>query len=251
MTRYIRHLLGSTWCRWQSVTSLLPSANQQHPSVACQRRLTILGASLASRSGLSVKLLHGTGQQCCGTTGTSSKGAPVADDDEVGRPAITESLMSEGPGGASESADGDANGLDSLDIGKTYIPPATTDNLIFGGIPYYELPVIHIKATYNNTHINITDHTGRRSYTRTTCGAEGFKNAKKGTTIAAQTVGISAAAKALEKGLKTVRVIVKGIGPGRQASIKGLQMGGLDIVSITDNTPIPHNGARPRKARRL
>lgn len=86
---------------------------------------------------------------------------------------------------------------------------------------------------------------------RTSCGTEGFRNAKKGTGIAAQTAGIAAAAKASGKGVTHVRVVVKGLGPGRLSAIKGLTMGGLEVISITDNTPIPHNGCRPRKARRL
>ncbi|XP_038077935.1 28S ribosomal protein S11, mitochondrial-like [Patiria miniata] len=250
MSRCVRQLLSSTWCRWQSMTSLPLPANQGLFSVARQRCPTILGVERAGWSRPSVRLFHRAGRQCCAATSSPGTAVPN-DDDDLGKPAIAKTLISEGPEGDSESTDHDGNSLAGLDLGKTYIPPVSTDNLEFGGIPYYRLPVIHIKATYNNTHINITDHTGKRSYTRTTCGAEGFKNAKKGTTIAAQTVGIAAATKALDKGLKTVRIVVKGIGPGRQASIKGLQMGGLDIVSITDNTPIPHNGARPRKARRL
>ncbi|XP_012494640.1 PREDICTED: 28S ribosomal protein S11, mitochondrial-like isoform X2 [Propithecus coquereli] len=86
---------------------------------------------------------------------------------------------------------------------------------------------------------------------RASCGTEGFRNAKKGTGIAAQTAGIAAATKATAKGVTYVRVVVKGLGPGRLSAIKGLTMGGLEVISITDNTPIPHNGCRPRKARRL
>ncbi|XP_004398372.1 PREDICTED: 28S ribosomal protein S11, mitochondrial isoform X2 [Odobenus rosmarus divergens] len=86
---------------------------------------------------------------------------------------------------------------------------------------------------------------------RTSCGTEGFRNAKKGTGIAAQTAGIAAAMKAAGKGVTHVRVVVKGLGPGRLSAIKGLTMGGVEVISITDNTPIPHNGCRPRKARRL
>uniref|UniRef100_A0A2K5RGL1 Mitochondrial ribosomal protein S11 n=1 Tax=Cebus imitator TaxID=2715852 RepID=A0A2K5RGL1_CEBIM len=83
------------------------------------------------------------------------------------------------------------------------------------------------------------------------CGTEGFRNARKGTGIAAQTAGIAAAAKAIQKGVTHIRVVVKGLGPGRLSAINGLTMGGLEVISITDNTPIPHNGCRPRKARRL
>ncbi|XP_070814043.1 small ribosomal subunit protein uS11m [Chaetodon trifascialis] len=123
-------------------------------------------------------------------------------------------------------------------------------SLSWGGKKFEELPIAHIKATYNNTHIQLTDGTGQ-SMVRTSCGTEGFRNVKKSTPVAAQTAGISAAAKAKIKGVTFVRVVVQGLGPGRQSAIKGLTMGGLKVVSITDNTPTPHNGCRPRKARRI
>ncbi|XP_062380491.1 28S ribosomal protein S11, mitochondrial [Sardina pilchardus] len=128
--------------------------------------------------------------------------------------------------------------------------PGEDSALRWGGMKFEDLPICHIKATYNNTHIHVTDYSGEYM-ARTSCGAEGFKNSKKSTAIAAQTAGISAAAKAQAKGVMTVRVVVKGLGPGRLAAIKGLSMGGLEVVSITDNTPVPHNGCRPRKARRI
>uniref|UniRef100_A0A8C3BQ54 Small ribosomal subunit protein uS11m n=1 Tax=Cairina moschata TaxID=8855 RepID=A0A8C3BQ54_CAIMO len=118
------------------------------------------------------------------------------------------------------------------------------------GKTYEEIPIAHVKATYNNTHIQVVSF-DNRPFARTSCGTEGFQNAKKGTAIAAQTAGIAAATKARGKGVLHVRVMVKGLGPGRKAAIKGLTMGGLEIISITDNTPVPHNGCRPRKARRM
>ncbi|XP_008285069.1 small ribosomal subunit protein uS11m [Stegastes partitus] len=127
--------------------------------------------------------------------------------------------------------------------------PGQDSALRWGGKKYEELPILHIKATYNNTHIQLTDHAGQ-TMVRTSCGTEGFKNIKKSTPVAAQTAGISAAVKATGKGVTFVRVMVKGLGPGRLSAIKGLTMGGLEVVSITDNTPVPHNGCRPRKARR-
>ncbi|XP_027018420.1 28S ribosomal protein S11, mitochondrial [Tachysurus fulvidraco] len=128
--------------------------------------------------------------------------------------------------------------------------PGQDSSLRWGGKTFEELPIVHIKATYNNTHIQVTDNNGQ-SMARTSCGTEGFRNIKKSTPIAAQTTGIAAAAKAQAKGVTFVRVLVKGLGPGRLSAIKGLTMGGLEIVSITDNTPVPHNGCRPRKARRM
>ncbi|KAM7016026.1 small ribosomal subunit protein uS11m [Tautogolabrus adspersus] len=127
--------------------------------------------------------------------------------------------------------------------------PGQESSLRWAGKKFEELPIIHIKATYNNTHIQMTDSAGE-SLVRTSCGTEGFKNIRKSTPVAAQTAGISAAAKATAKGVMFVRVVVKGLGPGRLSAIKGLTMGGLEVVSITDNTPVPHNGCRPRKARR-
>lgn len=147
-----------------------------------------------------------------------------------------------------------ASATDSGKISEefSHIPPLPNQDspLRWGGKKFEELPIVHVKATYNNTHIQLTDSAGA-SLVRTSCGTEGFKNIKKSTPVAAQTAAISAAAKATAKGVTYVRVVVKGIGPGRLSAIKGLTMGGLEVVSITDNTPVPHNGCRPRKARRM
>ncbi|XP_074522633.1 small ribosomal subunit protein uS11m [Halichoeres trimaculatus] len=144
-------------------------------------------------------------------------------------------------------------GTDTMKTSKDFsnFPPmpGQESSLRWAGKKYEELPVIHIKATYNNTHIQLTDSVGQ-SLIRTSCGTEGFKNARKSTPVAAQTAGIAAATKAAAKGVTFVRVVIKGLGPGRLPAIKGLTMGGLEVVSITDNTPVPHNGCRPRKARR-
>lgn len=82
-------------------------------------------------------------------------------------------------------------------------------------------------------------------------GTEGYKNARKGTTVAAQAAALSFSTVAQMKAIRNVRVVVKGLGPGRLASLKGLQMGGLNVVSITDRTPAPEKCPRPRKAKRL
>ncbi|XP_029601086.1 28S ribosomal protein S11, mitochondrial-like isoform X2 [Salmo trutta] len=133
----------------------------------------------------------------------------------------------------------------------SHLPPMPGQDSVlrWAGKKYEELPIAHIKATYNNTHVQVTDCEGQ-FMVRISCGTEGFKNVKKSTPIAAQTAGISAAA-ATAVGVTFVRVLVKGLGPGRLSAIKGLTMGGLEVVSITDNTPVPHNGCRPRKARRI
>ncbi|XP_055969827.1 small ribosomal subunit protein uS11m [Sorex fumeus] len=128
--------------------------------------------------------------------------------------------------------------------------PGQESPLRWAGRKFEEIPIAHIKASHNNTQIQVVS-AANQPLARTSCGTEGFRNAKKGTGIAAQTAGIAAAAKALGKGVTHIRVVVKGLGPGRLSAIKGLTMGGLEVISITDNTPIPHNGCRPRKARRL
>uniref|UniRef100_A0A8D1MQ75 Small ribosomal subunit protein uS11m n=1 Tax=Sus scrofa TaxID=9823 RepID=A0A8D1MQ75_PIG len=128
--------------------------------------------------------------------------------------------------------------------------PGQENSLRWAGKKFEEIPIAHIKASYNNTQIQVVS-AAHQPLVRASCGTEGFRNAKKGTGIAAQTAGIAAAAKATGKGVTHVRVVVKGLGPGRLSAIKGLTMGGLEVISITDNTPIPHNGCRPRKARRL
>ncbi|KAL5283903.1 MRPS11 family protein [Megaselia abdita] len=115
---------------------------------------------------------------------------------------------------------------------------------------FHALPIVNIRTSPNNTIINVTDSSGVPRLIRS-CGIEGFKNARKGTNIAAQATAVNIAAEAIDLGWKTVRVNVSGLGPGRMSSIKGLQLAGLNIVSITDKTPISFNPPRPRKARKL
>ncbi|KAF5283959.1 hypothetical protein FQR65_LT13651 [Abscondita terminalis] len=129
-------------------------------------------------------------------------------------------------------------------------PDLNTPNKLFNGIPFKELPIFNVRVSKNNTILTLSDHKGVIKLTRS-CGIEGFKNTKKGTNIAAQATAISIASRALEKGYKTVRVRVRGLGPGRMSSIKGLQMAGLNIVSITDSTRVSWNPPRPRKQRKL
>lgn len=108
----------------------------------------------------------------------------------------------------------------------------------------------YVNATYNNTVVTVTDANGD-TVNWSSCGTVGFKGARRSTAFAAQSAGQAAAQKAKERGVSTVRVLVKGLGQGRATAVKGLQLGGLSIISITDNTPVPHNGCRPKKARRL
>eukprot|EP00099_Drosophila_melanogaster_P015538 NP_524382.1 mitochondrial ribosomal protein S11 [Drosophila melanogaster] len=131
-----------------------------------------------------------------------------------------------------------------------FFPDASTANTLFNGIPFNELPICNIRVSPNNTIISVTDHKGVLRLIRS-CGIEGFKNTRKGTNIAAQATAVTISGKAIELGWKTVRVKVRGLGPGRMSAIKGLQMGGLNIVSITDNTHVSFNPPRPRKQRSL
>ena len=110
--------------------------------------------------------------------------------------------------------------------------------------------VAHILATFNNTIITITDKKGN-VIAWSSCGAIGFKGSKKSTPFAAQVASDSAAKKSMEHGVKTVEVLVKGPGSGRESAIRALQAAGLQITLIKDVTPIPHNGCRPPKRRRV
>lgn len=138
----------------------------------------------------------------------------------------------------------------SLRMQSSFFPDENTHNMLVDGVRYEDLNVIHIKVTKNNTTIQMTDPKGKSLLFRT-CGAEGFRNAKKGTNIAAQATGITLGMKSLAMGVRNVRIKIRGLGPGRAASLKGLQMAGLNIVSITDNTPAEINCPRPRKVRRV
>jgi len=113
-----------------------------------------------------------------------------------------------------------------------------------------ESGMAHIKSTFNNTVINITDSDGN-SLAWSSAGACGFKGSRKGTPYAAQIAAETSAKVAMEDGLKRIEVRVKGPGSGREAAIRSLQAAGLEINAIKDVTPIPHNGCRPPKRRRV
>ena len=112
------------------------------------------------------------------------------------------------------------------------------------------LGVAHIHSTYNNTIVTITDPQGN-VVSWSSAGAVGFKGSKKSTPFAAQMAAEAAAKSAQEHGLKTVEVTVKGPGSGRESAIRALAAAGLEVTSIRDVTPVPHNGARPPKRRRV
>lgn len=110
--------------------------------------------------------------------------------------------------------------------------------------------VAHIRSTFNNTIVTITDPDGN-AIAWGSAGTQGFKGSKKGTPFAAQLAAEAAAREALEFGMKEVEVWVKGPGAGREAAIRSLQGVGLEVTAIKDMTPIPHNGCRPPKRRRV
>ena len=110
--------------------------------------------------------------------------------------------------------------------------------------------VAHIKATFNNTNITLTDLNGN-VITWCTAGSLGFKGSRKSTPFAAGQAAEKAAREAIDLGLKSVRVEVKGPGSGRESAIRSLGVAGLQITAIKDITPIPHNGCRPPKRRRV
>jgi small subunit ribosomal protein S11 len=110
--------------------------------------------------------------------------------------------------------------------------------------------VAHIHASFNNTIVTITDTVGN-VITWSSAGNKGFKGSRKSTPFASQLAAESAAKKAMEHGMRQVEVYVKGPGTGRESAIRSIQAAGLEIVAIKDVTPIPHNGCRPPKRRRV
>ena len=109
---------------------------------------------------------------------------------------------------------------------------------------------VHIQSTFNNTLVTITDMSGN-AISWSSAGSLGFKGSRKGTPFAAQMAAETATKAALIHGLKSVDVMVKGPGSGREAAIRALQACGLEVTSIKDVTPVPHNGCRPPKRRRV
>ncbi|ALC83359.1 MULTISPECIES: 30S ribosomal protein S11 [Bacillus] len=113
-----------------------------------------------------------------------------------------------------------------------------------------EAGIAHIRSTFNNTIVTITDTQGN-SVSWSSAGSLGFKGSRKSTPYAAQMAAETAAKASIEHGLKTLEVTVKGPGSGREAAIRALQAAGLEVTAIRDVTPVPHNGCRPPKRRRV
>ena len=110
--------------------------------------------------------------------------------------------------------------------------------------------IAHVVSTFNNTLVTITDKSGN-TLSWSSAGVHGFKGSRKSTPFAAGVAAEAAAKAAMEHGVRTVEVRVKGPGPGREAAIRSLQAAGLEVNAIADVTPIPHNGCRPPKRRRV
>ena len=110
--------------------------------------------------------------------------------------------------------------------------------------------IAHIHASFNNTLISITDKQGN-AIAQSSAGAQGFRGSRKSTPFAAGQASEKAALEAIELGLKKVKVEVKGPGSGRESAVRSLGVAGLEVISIKDVTPIPHNGCRPSKRRRV
>ena len=110
--------------------------------------------------------------------------------------------------------------------------------------------IVHIQSTFNNTIVTITDPMGN-VVAWSSAGVQGFKGSRKSTPFAAQLAAEDAAKKAMENGMKSVEVYVKGPGAGRESALRSLQAAGFNVVMIKDVTPIPHNGCRPPKRRRV
>ena len=113
-----------------------------------------------------------------------------------------------------------------------------------------ELGVAHIQATFNNTIVSITDLSGN-VISWSSAGAQGFKGSRKSTPFAAQVAAEKAGIKARDMGMKKLEVCVRGPGPGRESAIRALSNIGMEVTVIRDKTPMPHNGCRPRKRRRV
>jgi small subunit ribosomal protein S11 len=113
-----------------------------------------------------------------------------------------------------------------------------------------ESGIAHIRSTFNNTIVTITDMQGN-ALAWSSAGVLGFKGSRKSTPFAAQMAAEAAAKTSMEHGIKTLEVTVKGPGAGREASIRALQAAGLEVTAIKDVTPVPHNGCRPPKRRRV
>ncbi len=131
---------------------------------------------------------------------------------------------------------------DQKPAGKKKTPKRVKKNVPHG--------TVHIQSTFNNTIVTVTDMAGN-TVSWSSAGVKGFKGSRKSTPFAAQLVAEDAARKAMENGMKSAGVVIKGPGAGRESALRAVQNAGLKVTMITDVTPIPHNGCRPPKRRRV
>jgi small subunit ribosomal protein S11 len=171
------------------------------------------------------------------STKSPKKAAPGAGGPEAAKPA--EAVA---PAGAAAAAPTAAELLADDLAGKKIVRAKGAKNITVG--------IANILATFNNTHVTITDMHGNL-LGWSTAGRVGFKGSRKSTAYAAQQVAQDAARQAMSHGMKEVEIRVKGPGSGRESAIRALQAIGLEIATIKDVTPVPHNGCRPRKKRRI
>ncbi len=136
-----------------------------------------------------------------------------------------------------------ASGTNEAEGGKPKVASASSKKKVEAGI-------LHVQSTYNNTKVVLTDKSGNALMWGSS-GASGFRGAKKGTPFAAAKVGEVLGAKAQELGLREIDVVVKGVGSGRESAIRGFISKGFVINSIKDETPVPFNGPKPKKPRRV
>jgi len=140
--------------------------------------------------------------------------------------------------------------ISKLDYWMPMFPDENTPNMIVDGVKYTDLPIARFRVSKNNTIMNLTDAKGKTLINHS-ISKEGFKNAKKKTTIAAQAAAISFGKKIVDEGYNNVRVIIRGLGPGRSTAIQGITMSGVNIVSISDQTQAEPNCPRAHKPRRI
>lgn len=126
---------------------------------------------------------------------------------------------------------------------KTQEAPKSGKKKLEGG-------VLYVQSTYNNTKVLLTDMKGN-ALAWSSSGTLGFKGAKKGTPFAAAKVGETVGEKAINMGIKSIEAVVKGVGSGRESSIRGFLSKGIELLSVRDVTPVPHNGPKPKKPRRV
>src|SRR6202167_4303296 len=168
----------------------------------------------------------------------------MADENKETRPAAAKAQGGPGPSGGAEKSAAAAGGAPAAAAGAA---PAPRRRRVRRTVPE---GIAHVHATFNNTIVTITDQQGL-VVAWASAGSVGFKGSRKGTPFAAQMAAEAAGRKVGDVGMRAVVVFVKGPGGGRESAVRALQAAGLSVISIKDVTPIPHNGCRPPKRRRV